>query len=83
MKTIWTQHLNTQEEREEFKKTILGSTKVLDRLREILYNKVYTQESNLPTADYDSPSWAYKQADRNGYLRAHKELLDLLVLTKD
>jgi hypothetical protein len=37
----------------------------------------------LPTADYDSPSWAYKQADRIGYNRALTTVLELINLDKE
>lgn len=68
-------------EQEEFKKLVLGSRKVLDRVKEICYNTI--QSGVLPNADdYDNPSWAYKQADRNGYLRAYKEILQLTTLDK-
>lgn len=30
------------------------------------------------SADYDSPSWAYKQADQNGYNRAIDDVLNLI-----
>lgn len=68
-------------EQEEFKKLVLGSRKVLDRVKEICYNTI--QSGVLPSAeDYDNPSWAYKQADRNGYLRAYREILQLTSLDK-
>lgn len=63
-------------EQEKFKELVRGSKKVLDRLREICYN---TKDGVLATSktDYDSPSWAYKQADRNGYIRAYEEIAKL------
>ncbi len=78
MQTKWFSHL-PRDKQEDFKKLVLGSQKVLDRLREICYN--VNQNREVPTADYDSPSWAYKQADRNGYLRAYREIYDLLDLS--
>lgn len=68
-----------KDKQDEFKKLVLGSQKVLDRAREICYNKIMELESP-PTGDYDSPSWAYKQADRNGYIRALKEIEKLLTI---
>ena len=41
------------------------------------------KESVTPAADYDSPSWAYKQADRNGFNRAVTTVLDLINLDKE
>jgi hypothetical protein len=37
----------------------------------------------VPQADYDSPSWAYKQADRIGYNRALTQVLDIINLDKE
>lgn len=36
------------------------------------------QETRGSVKGYDCPSWAYKQADTNGYERALQEALDLL-----
>lgn len=79
MKTRWTQHLATPEERKKFKESVLNSKFVLDRLSEICYNIIEEQEKSSK-ADYSNPSWAYYQADRLGYLRAIKEIIDLLQL---
>lgn len=81
MQHLWFSHL-PKSDQENFKKLVLGSKKVLDRLQEICYNTI--QSGVVPAkADYDSPSWAYIQADRNGYLRAFKEIHDLLNLESD
>lgn len=77
MRTEWFSHLPNQAEKEQFKKTVLASKIVLDRLQEICYNKIKNGEKTSET-DYDSPSWAYLQADRNGFLRAYREILTLL-----
>lgn len=79
MKAAWFSNLKA-EDQEQFKQLVKGSQKVLDRLKEICYNKLSTQEV-LPASDYDNPSWAYKQADRNGYLRAFREIGDLVTLS--
>jgi hypothetical protein len=76
MQTLWFSHLS-KDEQADFKEFVKNSQKVLDRLSEILYNRVNDQEV-VSTEDYDSPSWAYKQADRNGYLRALREIQTLL-----
>jgi hypothetical protein len=68
-------------EQEDFKKIVLGSQKVLDRLKEICYNTIQNGVVSKET-DYDCPSWAYKQADKAGYLRAYNEILQLVSLDK-
>ena len=75
VQTKWFSHL-PKDKQEDFKKMVLGSTKVLDRLLEICYN--VTQNRELTLADYDSPSWAFKAADRQGYLRAYREISEML-----
>lgn len=80
MQTQWFSNL-PKDKQEEFKKLVFSSQKVLDRAKEICYNTI--QNGVLPSeTDYDSASWAYKQADRNGYLRAYNELLQLFTLDK-
>lgn len=78
MQHQWFSHL-PKNEQDEFKKLVLGSQKVLDRAAEIVYTRSIV-ETRPPIEDYDSPSWAYKQADRNGYLRAYTEIFNLLKL---
>lgn len=76
MQTQWFNNL-PKSEQEDFKKTVLASQVVVDRLKEMCYNKIKNEE----VSDYDTPSWAYKQADRNGYVRAYKELITLLTFS--
>jgi hypothetical protein len=67
----------TQEEREEFERAWRNSTYVLDRLKAALERKMIGLDIDKPD-DYDNPSWAVKRADRNGELRALKDILRLL-----
>jgi hypothetical protein len=80
MQTRWYQH-RPQSEQAEVKNIVVNSQKLLDILKEVCYNTIQngvkTQE-----ADYDCPSWAFKQADLNGYLRAYNEILQLANLDK-
>lgn len=68
------------EERERLREYLVGNQKVLDILVEIVYNKVRETE-NVSLQDYDSPSWAYKQAHRNGQLDALKWVTKLCDVT--
>ncbi len=81
MKTVWFQDLK-EPDRSRFKATVEGSEKVLDKAVQILYNMIMESEKVL-SADYDSPSWAYKQADRNGYVRALKDVINILKIKPD
>lgn len=78
MQAQWFSNLSKSEQ-EEFKKLVLGSQKVLDRLHEICYNTIKNGELTKES-DYDSPSWHFKQADKNGYLRAYREIMKLCEL---
>lgn len=78
---IWTKHLNSsgKEAQEAFEKTLRNSTLVLNRLRQILderENSINQQEFSI--SDYDSNSWHYKQAHRNGQRSMLKEIKDLI-----
>lgn len=75
MKSQWLGTLKG-DERENFKLSILSSKIVLDKLHEIVYN-MYKDRSREQISDYDSPSWAYKQAHTNGYLEALSKILEL------
>lgn len=75
--TLWLSHLKTAEEKEKFKNYIASSGGVLDRLVEIIDNKLDVREV-FKEEDYKNPSWAYMQADRNGYVRALNELKQLI-----
>lgn len=79
---VWTKHLKTAKEKENFESLLRNSTQVLTRLKQILEEK----ESDLVSAqtrleDYDTPSWAFKEAHRHGRqaeLKALKELIDFI-----
>lgn len=74
MKTIWFMDL-PKDQQEGFKKQVTSAKDVLEKLEELLKTKM---KEIVLTEDYDSPSWAYKQADRNGYNRALTEVLNIL-----
>lgn len=73
----WTKGLS-EAERESIESLLVNST-VLRRLKALI--EEYEQQAldqETKTQDYDNPSWAYKQADRNGYRRGLKKIKDLL-----
>jgi hypothetical protein len=69
-----------KDEQEGFKREVKSAKNVLDKLEQIVKSK--TKEI-VVTDDYDSPSWAYKQADRNGYNRALIEIINILHLDQE
>lgn len=62
-------------EKEEFKR-LLAHSSLIRRIREILVE--FEKQTNNKVTDYDSPSWAYRQADKNGEARAYSKILNLL-----
>ena len=80
MKSSWFKECKTNEEKFAVRQAVLSNRESLDRLRQVL--EPMLKEAS-PSADYDSPSWAYKQADRIGYNRALNQVLDLINLDKE
>jgi len=80
IQSLWVSHLKDSKEREDFTNKLLGSRFLLDKLSEIVYN-IVKMESRPSTKDYDSPSWAYLQAHRNGRLEAFEEILKLISIS--
>jgi len=79
MKTIWFMDL-PKDEQDGFKREVKSAKNVLDKLEQIVQNRI---KQIVITDDYDSPSWAYKQADRNGYNRALTEIINILHLDQE
>jgi hypothetical protein len=74
MKTIWFMDL-PKDQQDGFKRQVSSAKDVLEKLEEIVKTKM---KEVILSEDYDNPSWAYKQADRNGYNRALTEVLNIL-----
>jgi hypothetical protein len=73
----WLSHLpKGSEERDKLEQTIRGSTTALDRLRNILIEKV--QDVEKSNDDFTIPAWAEKQAYTLGQVRAYLNIIKLL-----
>ena len=81
MYTRWTQHLQTEEEKESFRKEIYSAKKVLERLNTIVEeDKESLDRSEMDQRVYDLPNWSERQAHKNGnrqYMQAIQLLVDL------
>lgn len=67
LSTEWSKHLKTEAERKEFSSVVLNDRLVLGRLAEIIDEKLSgLQSRETSLTEYDSPSWAYRQAHMNG-----------------
>ena len=71
----WTKNL-TKEDKANFESLLRNSTSVSTRLVNLLKEKI-DESRKTNKADYDSPAWAYKQADRLGYERALTDIIAL------
>lgn len=79
MKVTWTKGM-TKDAADEFRKEFINATRFRTRLREILEDKSDTKRrESFKNASYDSPSWAYQQADAIGYEKALSEIISLIL----
>lgn len=81
MISAWTKHLSNEEDKTRFKSAVTGSKIVLNRLQALL-DEMKTDAENQETSLklYESPSWAYIQADANGYKRCLKQISKIINL---
>lgn len=81
MKTVWTSHLKTDEEKDRFRNAVIGSKLVLKRLEEIITQREQEMESReLDVAIYDRPNWDYRNAHYNGTKAALKAIKTIINL---
>ena len=79
MKSLWTVGVKSPEDKDSISTEYRMSPVLRARLVEILNDKrMKALDENVKDAGYDSPNWAYKQADNVGYMRALKEISDIL-----
>ncbi len=80
MNTAWTKGFKKgSEEYSDIEAAFAASSFLRNRLIQILED-MYASETKARTAssDYESPAWAYKQADAIGYARAISNIIKLL-----
>lgn len=69
----------TKEKAEQVRAEFMHSPAFRDRLIDVLNVKKESLRSEVTAkTSYDSPSWAYFQADANGFERAINEIISLL-----
>lgn len=79
MKSSWTLGLSEQQV-EEVRREYASSPVLRERLASLLRNKIDVSEAaSQSKVNYEKPSWAYHQADANGYKRAINEIISLIV----
>lgn len=83
MHPLWTGHIKDKDEAEDFKKYIRNSSPILDRLSEIIEEKMKAARKEAHDKEgYESPAWAFKQADLIGFERGLIEVQKLLSLER-
>lgn len=77
-KLIWfTDCGENQEKIEERRKKLLQFSEICGIIRDVIGRKLEALDS-VTEKDYETPSWAYKQAHCNGKKQAYQDILDLL-----
>jgi hypothetical protein len=78
MKLEWTKGL-TEEASKLIKQDYIAAQYLRKRLSELLSEQSDNHRKQLNSkVNYDSPSWAYLQADSVGYQRALEEVINLI-----
>lgn len=75
---IWTQHIKDPKKKLEFKKYVLNSNALLDRLEVMVDNYIDEIRRSEINEDYSSPAWPQLQADRLGQLKSFAKIKRLL-----
>lgn len=79
MKLGWLNGIKDSDRKKEIRQSFESSVVMRKRMLEILERKM--RESWVASIDekgYDTPNWAYKQADARGYERAMREIMSLI-----
>ncbi len=78
MNIAWIKNLKTKEEQELFKNSLQGNKHILNRLNELIQEKIDEVEmTERSMKAYDNPSWGYLQAHKNGYISAMSAIKQL------
>jgi hypothetical protein len=71
------------ERKEEFERALRSSTTIVSQLLHLLDTWELDLNAQETIVDYDTPSWAAKQAHRNGDRARIRKLRDLLSFLKE
>lgn len=78
MKIRWTLGLDEQNTK-DIKQLYKEASRIRGRLNQMLVDIIDEKRKGATLESlYDSPSWSYIQADRNGYERAIRDIIDLI-----
>jgi hypothetical protein len=79
LNSVWF-HGVKNEDRQRRADLVLSGHIVLDLLEVIVTSKLAELEQTS-LKDYETPNWAFKEADRHGQVRSYKQMLEILKRT--
>ena len=82
MHQFWTANIQDPKAKVKFIEYLWHTSEVTDRIKEWAKSKRHTY-GDTSRKDYDSPAWAYRQADANGYQRCLDDLEALLTFDQE
>ena len=77
----WTSHIREENKKEDFEKYVRNCKTVLERLFDIL-DEEEKSLLKVKVVDYESPSWAFRQAHLNGKMELLRQIKSILSFTK-
>jgi hypothetical protein len=78
MQSTWFSDIKDPKLQKQFKENVLSSKLVLDKLRELCYNRLKNRELS---SDFDNPNWPYKQASLVGEAETLKWMISILTFS--
>lgn len=84
MQTAWTKNLKSDVDQLHFQNSLRGAKKVLERLSDLLdEEEASIDRSELNVDTYDTASWSYKQAHKNGQRAMLRKIKNLITLDQE
>lgn len=81
MRVDWYAHIKDEQDKADRKQKVEKFVEAWGIAKDVLQEKLKTVEkTSVSKAEYESPSWPYLQADHVGYMRALREVIELLTL---
>lgn len=78
MKLDWYKELGGRPEEIDERKTLVRNSSLILKVINNILDRWEKEYSSMPRPDYADAAWALRAADANGYMRALKELKQLI-----
>jgi hypothetical protein len=79
MKTSWIKGIKDEQVRVDITSAFQSSKFLRKRLTQLLLEKTAQKQKDcMNVSNYEKNSWAFQQADSQGYLRALQEIMSLI-----